>query len=37
MNETFCIGNVDEAGRKLVDSARTCLEKAIEIGKISFF
>jgi methionyl aminopeptidase len=33
LNETYLVGNVDEAGRKLVDSARECLAKAIETGR----
>lgn len=33
LNETFLVGDVDEAGRKLVQNARECLEKAIEMCK----
>lgn len=31
--ETFCIGNVDRDNRKLVETTRTCLYKAISICK----
>ncbi|TPX37839.1 hypothetical protein SeLEV6574_g07851 [Synchytrium endobioticum] len=31
LNETYLVGNVDEVGRKLVDTTRECLNKAIEI------
>ena len=33
LNETYLVGNVDEAGQKLVQNTRECLQKAIEIGK----
>jgi methionyl aminopeptidase len=33
LNETYLVGNVDEAGRNLVESSRECLMKAIEICK----
>ncbi|KAI9028646.1 peptidase M24, structural domain-containing protein [Hyaloraphidium curvatum] len=33
LNDTYCIGNVDEAGRNLVRVTRECLDKAIEIVK----
>ncbi|RKP08717.1 peptidase M24, structural domain-containing protein [Thamnocephalis sphaerospora] len=29
LNETYLVGNVDEGGRRLVQAARECLEKAI--------
>ncbi|XVF79864.1 hypothetical protein PTKIN_Ptkin15bG0024200 [Pterospermum kingtungense] len=32
LNETYFVGNVDEASRKLVQSTYECLEKAISIG-----
>jgi methionyl aminopeptidase len=32
LNETYLVGNVDEKGRKLVDTARECLQKAIDMG-----
>jgi methionyl aminopeptidase len=31
LNETYLVGNVDEAGRRLVQNARECLEKAIAL------
>jgi methionyl aminopeptidase len=31
LNETYCVGNVDEAGKKLIENSRRCLEKAIAI------
>ncbi len=34
LNETYLVGNVDEAGRKLVQGARDCLMKAIEHGMV---
>lgn len=33
MNETYCVGNVSEKARKLVDCTRECLDKAIAAGK----
>jgi len=33
LNETYLVGDVDEKGRKLVDTARECLQKAIDIAK----
>ncbi|KAI8803650.1 peptidase M24, structural domain-containing protein [Cladochytrium replicatum] len=33
LNETICVGDVDEGGRKLVNNARACLEEAIKIVK----
>ncbi|XP_033109521.1 methionine aminopeptidase 1D, mitochondrial-like [Anneissia japonica] len=30
LSETYCIGNVDETGRKLVDVARRCRDEAIK-------
>lgn len=30
-SETFLIGNVDAAGRKLVDVTKICLDKAVQI------
>jgi methionyl aminopeptidase len=33
MNATYCVGNVDEAGKKLVNTAKECLDKAIAMGK----
>ena len=32
LNETYFVGNVDEASRKLVQCTYECLEKAISIG-----
>ena len=32
MSETWLIGEVDEAGKKLVQTAYECLEKAIASG-----
>lgn len=32
-NGTYFVGNVDEAGKKLVNVTRECLEKAIALGK----
>jgi methionyl aminopeptidase len=32
-NGTYLVGNVDEAGQKLVNVTRECLEKAIAAGK----
>lgn len=32
LNETFLVGNVDEAGVKLVTNARRCLDEAIKMG-----
>lgn len=37
LNETYLVGNVDEKSRHLVDVARTCLDKAIEIGSLIVF
>ncbi|KAI9193430.1 peptidase M24, structural domain-containing protein [Polychytrium aggregatum] len=31
LNDTFLVGNVDDAGRKLVETTRKCLDKAIEM------
>lgn len=36
LNETFFVGNVDEASRQLVNCTYECLEKAISIGKCFF-
>lgn len=36
LNETYCVGKVDEAGKRLIKNARECLEKAIAMGK-NFF
>ncbi|KAI9312687.1 peptidase M24, structural domain-containing protein [Dichotomocladium elegans] len=33
LNETYLVGKVDEAGKKLVQTARECLEKAIALVK----
>ncbi|KAI7899958.1 peptidase M24, structural domain-containing protein [Cokeromyces recurvatus] len=33
MNATYCVGNVDEKGKKLINTARECLEKAIAMVK----
>ncbi|KAJ3116554.1 Methionine aminopeptidase 1 [Physocladia obscura] len=33
LNETVYVGNVDDAGRKLVETTRFCLEKSIEFVK----
>ncbi|CDS05260.1 hypothetical protein LRAMOSA07789 [Lichtheimia ramosa] len=33
MNETYCVGNVSEKARKLVDCTRECLDKAIAAVK----
>jgi methionyl aminopeptidase len=33
-NATYLVGNVDQAGQKLVNAARECLEVAIAQGKI---
>ncbi|KAJ3085937.1 Methionine aminopeptidase 1 [Quaeritorhiza haematococci] len=33
LNATYLVGNVDDAGRHLVQSTRECLDKAIEIVK----
>ncbi|KAG2177828.1 hypothetical protein INT43_003075 [Umbelopsis isabellina] len=33
LNETYLVGNVDEKGRKLVNVARECLQKAIDMAK----
>eukprot|EP01097_Dermamoeba_algensis_P002885 TRINITY_DN2147_c0_g1_i3.p1 TRINITY_DN2147_c0_g1~~TRINITY_DN2147_c0_g1_i3.p1 ORF type:complete len:210 (-),score=47.04 TRINITY_DN2147_c0_g1_i3:135-764(-) len=33
VNETYLIGNVDETGRRLVQTTRECLEKAIQMVK----
>lgn len=32
LNETYFVGNVDEASQKLVQCTYECLEKAISIG-----
>jgi methionyl aminopeptidase len=32
LNETYLVGNVDEAGVKLVKNARKCLDEAIKMG-----
>lgn len=34
LNETFFVGNVDEASRQLVQCTYECLEKAIAIGML---
>ncbi|KAI8803649.1 peptidase M24, structural domain-containing protein [Cladochytrium replicatum] len=31
LNGTYCVGEVDEAGRRLVDTARKCLDEAIKM------
>jgi len=33
LNETFCVGNVDEDGRRVVQTAFECLAKALELVK----
>ncbi|CAO3608271.1 unnamed protein product [Mucor fragilis] len=33
MNATYCVGNVDAKGKKLIDTARECLEKSIAMVK----
>lgn len=33
LNETYLVGNVDEAGKRLVECARSCLEAAIAVVK----
>ncbi|KAI8576406.1 hypothetical protein K450DRAFT_257139 [Umbelopsis ramanniana AG] len=33
LNATYLVGDVDEKGRKLVDTARECLQKAIDMAK----
>lgn len=33
LNETYFVGNVDEASRQLVKCTYECLEKAIAIGR----
>ena len=33
LNETYLVGNVDEKGRKLVNTTRECLQKAIQACK----
>ncbi|KAI8981943.1 methionine aminopeptidase 1 [Mycotypha africana] len=33
MNATYCVGNVDDKGKELIDTARECLEKAIAMVK----
>jgi methionyl aminopeptidase len=33
LNETFCVGNVDDEGRKLVKTAFDCLAAAIDMVK----
>lgn len=35
-NATYCVGNVDEAGKKLINVTRECLEKSIAAGKIVY-
>jgi methionyl aminopeptidase len=37
MNETFCVGNVDETGRRLVRVAHACLSAAIAMCKPGVF
>ncbi|KAJ1532678.1 hypothetical protein HK096_006311, partial [Nowakowskiella sp. JEL0078] len=32
LNETYLVGNVDEKGRKLVETTRNCLDQAIAMG-----
>jgi methionyl aminopeptidase len=32
LNDTYCVGNVDSAGVKLVENARKCLDEAIKLG-----
>lgn len=34
LNETYFVGNVDEASRQLVQITYECLDKAIAIGKL---
>lgn len=33
LNETFFVGNVDEGGRKLVQTAYECMMKGIAMGE----
>ena len=33
LNGTYCVGTVDEAGKKLIQSARECLDEAIKMCK----
>jgi methionyl aminopeptidase len=33
LNETFCVGNVDEDGRRVVQTSFECLQAAMEIVK----
>ncbi|KAJ1659284.1 Methionine aminopeptidase 1 [Dispira simplex] len=33
MNKTYLVGNVDKAGRRLVDTTRECLDEAIKLVK----
>jgi methionyl aminopeptidase len=35
MNETYCVGNVDDVGRKLVSVTKECLDEAIKMGNCS--
>jgi len=34
LNETYFVGTVDEVGRRLVDTTRECLDKAIQLCKL---
>lgn len=36
-NATYTVGNVDEAGKKLIQVTRECLEKAIAMGKFMLY
>jgi methionine aminopeptidase len=36
LNETYFVGNVDEASKQLVRCTYECLEKAIAIGDIIY-
>ena len=36
LNETYFVGNVDEASQQLVKCTYECLEKAIAIGKYCY-
>ncbi|KAI9356906.1 peptidase M24, structural domain-containing protein [Pilaira anomala] len=33
MNATYCVGNVDDKGKQLIETARECLQKAIAMVK----
>jgi methionine aminopeptidase len=36
LNETYFIGTVDSDGRRVVETAKQCMDKAIEIGWLKF-